>query len=151
MLVKYFDGEIKDEFKGTCKINALETVKKVQEHFDKFEIQEAGAEIICLVDATNKYVAENAPWTLAKEGKMEECGQVLTNVLEIMCVVSALIYPFCPNIAKSMSNQLHFDLNIKLNELTLNNLKTGKLITKEEIKHVFLRLDSEFADKTKNK
>src|SRR5574344_1160792 len=134
MLVKYFDGEVKENFKCANPIKALETVKKVQEHFDKFEIQEAGAEIICLVDATNKYVAENAPWTLAKEGKMEECGQVLTNVLEIMCVVSALIYPFCPNIAKSMSNQLHFDLNIKLNELTLNNLKTGKLITKDKKK-----------------
>src|SRR5574344_74540 len=149
MLVKYFDGEIKDEFKGTCKINALETVKKGQEHFDKFEIQEAGAEIIGLVDATNKYVAENAPWTLAKEGKMEECGQVLVNVLEIMCVVSALIYTFCPNIARDMAGKLKFDLKIKIDNLTDNNIKVGKLIEKEEIKPVFLRLDSEFADKKK--
>jgi len=148
MLVKYFDGGVNVQF-NNCPINPLETVKKVKELFDNYQVQEAGFEIISLVNATNKYVADNAPWTLAKEGKMDECGQVLVNVLEIMCVVSALIYPFCPNIAQEMARQLKFDLNIKLDDLTLNNIKTGKLIEKDEIKPVFLRLDSEFADKSK--
>ncbi|MCQ2790170.1 MAG: methionine--tRNA ligase, partial [bacterium] len=97
-----------------------------------------------------KYVADNAPWTLAKEEKMTECGQVLTNVLEIMCVVSSLIYPYCPNIAKDMATQLKYDINIKLDEINLENvISVGKLISKEEIKPVFLRLDSEFAKKDK--
>lgn len=149
MLIKYFDGEVKPEFKGKCDIDALSVVKKVKDHFDNYAIQEAGAEIISLVDLTNKYVAEKAPWTLAKEGKMTECGQVLLNVLEIMSIVTALIYPFCPNIAKEMAKQLKFDLNTKLDDLTLNNIKAGKIIEKDEIKPVFLRLDSEFADKNK--
>lgn len=149
MLVKYFDGEVKAEFKSDCDLfkTAKETIEKVKTHFDNFAVQEAGVEIISLVDLTNKYVAEKAPWTLAKEEKMVECGQVLVNVLEIMCIVSALIYPFCPNIAKDMAAQLKFDLNKKLDELTLDNLKPGNLISKDEIKPVFLRLDSEFADK----
>lgn len=150
MLIKYFDGEVKEEFKGECSINALETAEKVKEHFNNYEIQEAGNEIISLVDITNKYVADNAPWALAKEEKWVECGQILVNVLEVMCVVSALIYPFCPNIAKEMAKQLQFDLNIKLDNLTLNNIKTGKLIEKDEIKPVFLRLDSEFATNKKS-
>lgn len=149
MLVKYFDGEIKPEFKTSCQINALETAEKVKKLFDNYEIQEAANEIISLVDLTNKYVADNAPWTLAKEEKLTECGEVLTNVLEIMCIVSALIYPFCPNIAKEMARQLKFNLDIKLDDLTSNNIKVGKLIEKDEIKPVFLRLDSEFADKGK--
>jgi len=149
MLVKYFDGEIKPEFKGHNPINALETVQKVKNMFDGYEISEAAFEIISLVNLTNKYVADNAPWTLAKEEKMTECGQVLTNVLEVMTIVTALIYPYCPNIAKSMASQLKFDLDVKLDALTSNNLKVGKLIEKDEIKPVFLRLDSEFADKTK--
>lgn len=149
MLVKYFDGEIKPEFRGDNPINALETIEKVKKLFDNYEIQEVGNEIISLVNLTNKYVADNAPWTLAKEEKWVECGQVLINVFEIMCIVSALIYPFCPNIAKEMAKQLKFDLNIKLDDLSLNNIKIGKLIEKDEIKPVFLRLDSEFADKGK--
>ena len=153
MLVKYFDGGVNGEFIGKCsqlsEIKPLETIDKVKKCFDNFEIQEAAFEIISLVNLTNKYVADNAPWTLAKEGKMSECGEVLVNVLEIMCVVSALIYPYCPNIAKEMARQLKFDLNIKLDDLTCGNIKVGKLISQEEIKPVFLRLDSEFAEKGK--
>lgn len=149
MLVKYFDGEVKPEFKGKCNINPLETAEKVKKLFDNYEIQEAANEIFLLGDLTNKYVEDNAPWALVKEGKMDECGQVLVNVLEIMCVVSALIYPFCPNIAKEMAKQLKFDLDVKLDNLTVDNIKIGKLIEKEDIKPVFLRLDSEFATNKK--
>lgn len=155
MLVKYFDGEVKKEFKSNNELFkvAKATIENVQESFDRYEIQEAAQEIISLVDLTNKYVADKAPWTLAKNiddgEKMTQCGQVLVTVLEIMCVVSALIYPYCPNIAKEIAKQLKFDLNIKLDNLTLDNIKVGKLIEKEDIKPVFLRLDSEFADKGK--
>ena len=142
MLVKYFDGEIKPEFDvneneavaGSLSLLqiARNKIDLVKSHFDNFEIAEAGNEIIQLVDMTNKYVTDNAPWTLAKEEKMLECGQVLTTVLEIMCVVSALIYPYCPNIAQRMASQLSFDLkSVKLDNLSTKNLKTGKLISKE--------------------
>ena len=151
MLVKYFDGDIKPEFLGKNELadQAIETIKAVKHHFDYFEIAEAGQKIIELVDITNKYVTDNAPWTLAKEGNMEKCGVVLTNVLEVMCVITSLIYPFCPNIAQAMSEQLSFDLNTKLDDLTCSNLKSGHLIDKENIKPVFLRMDSELADKSK--
>ena len=162
MLVKYFDGEVKAEFKlsghpelvsgsNSLMKKALGTVQIVKNHFDNFELAEAGLEIISLVDATNKYVQDNAPWTLAKEEKMVECGQVLTNVLDIMCIIAALIYPYCPNIARDMARQLSFDLSTKLDDLTTDNIKIGKLISKEDIKPVFLRLDSELADKSSKK
>ncbi len=82
---------------------------------------------------------------------MTECGQVLATVLEVMCVVSSLIYPYCPNIAADMAKQLSYDLSTKLENLTTSNLKTGKLISKEDIHPVFLRVDSELADKSKAK
>ncbi len=160
MLVKYFDGEVKEEFdvdrnelvagsKSLLQV-AKNKIDLVKSHFDSFEISEAGNEILQLVDMTNKYVTDNAPWTLAKEEKMTECGQVLTTVLEVMCVVSALIYPYCPNIAERMASQLSFDLkSVKLDKLSGKNIKTGKLISKEDIKPVFLRMDSELADKSK--
>ena len=152
MLVKYFEGDIKPEFLGKNELaeKALETVKAVKHHFDYFEVQEAAQKIIELVDATNKYVTDNAPWTLAKEGNMERCGVVLTNVLQVMTVIASLIYPYCPNIAKSMAEQLSYDLSIKLDDITCDSLKAGHLIDKENIKPVFLRMDSELADK-KNK
>jgi len=160
MLVKYFDGEVKTEFDvnenelvaGSRSLlqAAKNKIDLVKSRFDNFEIAEAGNEIIQLVDMTNKYVTDNAPWTLAKEDKMSECGQVLTTVLEVMCIVTALIYPYCPNIAQRMASQLSFDLkNAKLDTLGSKNIKAGKLISKEDIKPVFLRIDSELADKSK--
>ena len=151
MLVKYFDGDIKPEFLGQNELaeKALETVKAVKHHFDYFEVQEAAQKIIELVDIANKYVTDNAPWTLAKEGQMERCGVVLTNVLQVMTVIASLIYPYCPNIAQAMSEQLSYDLNVKLDDITCDSLKAGHLIDKENIKPVFLRMDSELADKKK--
>ena len=64
-------------------------------------------------------------------------------------LISSLIYPYCPNIAKSMAQQLKYDINTKLDDIKINNIKTGKLTSKEEITPVFLRIDSELADKKK--
>jgi len=153
MLVKYFDGDIKSEFKVESELSKLAEVviKDVMHHFDYYEIQEAGQKIMGLVDAANKYITDSEPWTLAKNGELEKCGQVLTSVLDVMCVVSSLIYPYCPNIANDMANQLSYDLNTKLTNLTANNLAIGHLIDKTNIHPVFLRLDSELADKSQKK
>ena len=151
MLVKYFEGDIKPEFLGKNELEqqALETVKAVKHHFDYFEVQEAAQKIIELVDITNKYVTDNTPWTLAKEGQMDKCGIVLTNVLQVMTVIASLIYPYCPNIAKAMSEQLSYDLSTKLDNITCKRINAGHLIDKENIHPVFLRMDSELADKKK--
>ena len=120
-------------------------------HFDYYEVQEAGQKIMMLVDAANKYITDSEPWTLAKNGEMNKCGQVLTSVLDIMCIVSSLIYPYCPNIAKDMATQLSYDLTNKLTNLKSDNLPVGHLIDKADIHPVFLRLDSELADKSQKK
>ena len=72
-------------------------------------------------------------------------------MIDIMCIISALIYPYCPNIAANMAKQLSFDLQTKLDDLAVDNIKCGKLIEKEDIKPVFLRVDSELADKSAKK
>lgn len=162
MLVKYFDGEVKEEFfvtknpervEGSLSLikESIGKIKVIENHFNHFEIAEAALEIMSIVDAANKYVTDNAPWTLAKEEKMSECGQVLTTVLEVMCIISSLIYPYCPNIASEMAKQLSYDITKKLDDITTDEIKAGKLITKEEIKPVFLRVDSELADKSAKK
>ena len=68
-----------------------------------------------------------------------------------MCAVSSLIYPYCPNIAQNMAEQLKYNLDTFYDDITFNNIKEGKLISKDEIKPVFLRLDSEFAPKSAKK
>ena len=125
----------------------MAAISKVKEHFDRVELAEAAAEIINTVDIANKFVNDNAPWTLAKEGKIDECGRVLYSIFDLMCKVAVLIYPYCPNIASNMARQLKINIDTKLDDLTPKMVKEGKLIEKSEIQPVFLRLDSEFAVK----
>ena len=48
-----------------------------------------------------------------------------------------------------MAEQLSYDINTKYDDLKFDNIKNGKLIEKDQITPVFLRIDSEFADKSK--
>ena len=161
MMVKYFDGEIKSEFVTSSDNElaklALETVEVVKTKFDKMELAEAANAIRNLADTANKYVNDNAPWGLAKEEKMTECANVLYNVLETMRYIAVLLFPYCPNICQEIWKQLGFENSIETVKLTdtsfLNwgGLKVGKTIVKENIKPVFLRMDSEIAGDTKKK
>ena len=65
MLVKYFDGEVKAEFKSENPLakKALGTVQIVKNHFDNFELAEAGLTMLIVThemtfarDVANKVV-----------------------------------------------------------------------------------------------
>ena len=153
MLVKYFDGEMKEEFYTSSDSTIAQLANKAKENvenkFDRFEIAEAADEIVLLADNLNKYVNDTAPWGLAKEGKMAECANVLYDVLETMHYIAVLISPFCPNIADDILSQLNIEKDYKLENLKWQSIKIGKIIEKENIKPVFLRLDSEIAGASK--
>lgn len=158
MLVKYFDGEIKPEFitneNNELAVLTEKTKQVVPEKFDACALSEAAEAIINLVDSSNKYINEKTPWGLAKEEKMTECGQVLYNVLEALRQVSVMIYPFTPNIAQDMREQLGLSgrvEDVKYDELKWGGLQAGKIASAETVKPVFLRLDSEIAGAEKKK
>ncbi len=156
MLVKYFDGEIKPEFvtskDDSIAILAQNTLNTVKEKLDGYEVSEAAFAIVEFSNSVNKYVTDNAPWTLAKEEKMLECGKVLYNTLQAMQYIALLLYPYCPNISKDILNQLSLEESFMLDILEWGALKSGKITEQDKIKPVFLRLDSEFAqDKKKGK
>lgn len=156
MLVKYFDGEIKPEFitssDNEIAKEALKTVELVKTRFDKYEAAEAAQEIVNFSNTVNKYVNDTAPWGLAKEGKMEECAQVLYNVLESMRFIAALLAPYTPNISQDIYEQLNRSekaTDVILDSLKWGEIPAGKITEKEKIKPVFLRLDSEIAGASK--
>ncbi len=160
MLVKFFDGNILPEavteIQGNQLAELTEKAKQlVVQKFDNYELSEAAEAVVGLVDNANKYINEQEPWTLAKdETKKIELAQLLYNVLETLRQVSVLIYPFIPNIAQDMWEQLRQEgrvSDVLLSDLVWGGLKVGKITSKENIKPVFLRLDSELAgDKKKN-
>ena len=157
MLVKYFDGEIRPEFKvysqdeistaaKDISIKADEMIESVKEKFDTFQITEAASEIVKFADTVNKFVNDTAPWSLAKEEKIDECAKVLYTVLEAMHFIAVAIYPYCPNISADIFEQLSLKgASFKFDDLKWGDLHEGIITEKSKIKPVFLRLDSEFA------
>ncbi|MGN0015036.1 MAG: methionine--tRNA ligase, partial [Candidatus Gastranaerophilaceae bacterium] len=155
MLVKYFDGEIKQEFieeNNIIEQEGQKAIANIQKLFDGYQVSEAANIIVEFANKVNKYVADNAPWTLAKEEKMLQCGQVIYNVLEAARKIAVMLYPFCPNISKEIFDQLSAEMNVDYNEINNYRLKAGKITEKEKIHPVFPRMDSELAqDKKKAK
>lgn len=160
MLLKYFDGNITPEIITSKENNVLagsceETIQKVKAAFNDYKIHEAAEIVISLVDSANKYLNEKSPWTLAKNPEnITLCGQILYDVLETLRITSVLISPFVPNIAQEISTQLSIEVDtskIQLDDLNWGGLKEGFIASKETIKPVFLRLDSEIAGAEKKK
>lgn len=160
MLVKYFDGNVLPEA-VTCPQDsklaemAKNTKQSVIENINNYQLAAAAEAIINLVDIANKYINEQAPWALAKnEDTRIQCAQVLYNVLETLRQVSVLIYPYVPNIARDMWEQLGLQgqvSSILLDNLNWGGLQAGKIASKDSIKPVFLRMDSELAGEKKKK
>ncbi len=86
------------------------------------------------IRAMNKYVDEQAPWALAKNGRTERLGTVLRTLLENMYKVAYLLWPVMPDASSTMQAQLGRPQG-DFSEATLNDvikyrmhLRTGSSI-----------------------
>lgn len=156
MLVKYTGGQMPkpsqtSELASMCE----EARQKVLEEFDQYQLGSAAEAVIRLVDAANKYVNDQTPWSKAKnEDTKEEALTVLYDVLETLRWTSYLIEPFTPNLAQKIREQLHLDSSCcveSLDELAWGGLSENIVIEKANIKPIFLRIGSELAGDKKKK
>lgn len=97
------------------------------------------------IRAMNKYVDEQAPWALAKNGETERLGTVLRTLLENMYKVAYLLWPVMPSSSATMQAQLGRPQS-HLSEAALNDvlryrmhLRTGLEIASAS--NLFPRLD----------
>lgn len=83
------------------------TVENVEKLMDHFELSSSAAEIWKLVNATNKYIEETAPWSLAKdESKKDRLGTVLYSMAEALRICTVLCTPFMPGLPEKVWIQL---------------------------------------------
>ena len=58
-------------------------VPKAIKAYEDLDFQAAGEAALQIARAGNKYMDENAPWSLFKDGKIEEGSHVLLSILEV--------------------------------------------------------------------
>ncbi|MDX8404163.1 MAG: class I tRNA ligase family protein, partial [Mariprofundaceae bacterium] len=149
MLNKYNDGVLGDvgeeEVCDRALIaDAVGMQDKVDELLNRQAFHLALERISSVVRHGNRYVEENAPWALAKEGNEARLNTVLYNLVETLRLVALQLAPFMPEKVEAMLSQIMaFDVNAS--DLMFHDLggwgylKSGHQCKKPE--PVFPRMD----------
>ncbi|MBW4673804.1 MAG: methionine--tRNA ligase [Desmonostoc geniculatum HA4340-LM1] len=96
--------------------NPLKTIglrlgEQVKQTYEQLAFNQACESILLLVQASNKFIDEQAPWSLYKQGQQQEVEKVLYAVLESVRLAAYLLSPIIPNISSDIYRQLGFGIN----------------------------------------
>ncbi|MBE0478422.1 methionine--tRNA ligase [Candidatus Aerophobetes bacterium] len=150
LVVKHFQAKVPrpgkinaqdDELKG--KIDSLPD--NLQNFMDRLSFSQAFDSIWEVVRGANLYLDRCAPWRLVKKGETERMGSVLYNVLEIIRILTVVLFPFIPRGAEKMWKQLGME-DILSEQKLKDAVKWGKLPFALEVKKpepVFPRIKEE--------
>jgi methionyl-tRNA synthetase len=105
---KYFGGTIPtpEALDAGLRQIATDAVAGYAAALERFDWGAALESVWTLVRATNKYLDEKAPWTLAKNGETGAMHTVVYNALEATRLAAYLLTPVLPYAAQEIANQL---------------------------------------------
>jgi methionyl-tRNA synthetase len=113
MLAGYCSGRIPspgeaNDIDRQLSTRALELLNSLRSKVGFFKLNQAVEEILELVRATNRYVEQNKPWQLAKDGSGERLGTVLYYATEAIRWISVLLWPIMPSRCAEIRRQIGF-------------------------------------------
>jgi len=111
MLHKYRDGRLGEvgeerEIDRALLARVECTQQAVEKAMARQAFHVALEQINALVRFGNRYVEENAPWQLARQGGQARLDTVLYHLVEALRLIAVLLSPFMPNRCTSMLTQL---------------------------------------------
>ncbi len=112
MSKKYFEGKVQPRNPEDPADAALATAftnarSELETHIDNLAFHRALGSIWKAIDAANKYVADQAPFKLAKdEAQRPRVGAILHNCVEALRVSAQLVAPFLPESAEKIGEAL---------------------------------------------
>ena len=112
MVQKYFDGQLPQDQQADPMDEDLVQLAaglrgKYEAEMERFQFQNALAEVFKLISRANKYIDETAPWILAKEeANRPRLARVLYNLLESIRIAAAFLTPFMPNTVQAICQRI---------------------------------------------
>ena len=112
MVEKYFGGTLPTQRLDT---NADDDLKQMvstlrdryEAEMEHFQFQNALEQVFKTIQRANKYIDENAPWTLAKDpANRARLATVMYNLLETVRICAVLLTPFIPDSAEKIFDQI---------------------------------------------
>jgi len=101
----------KIEANNTLKSLGLNLSDRVARAYEDLNFSKACEEIFTLIRASNKFIDEQAPWSLYKQKKQSEVERVLYAVLESVRLSAYLLSPIIPNLSGKIYQQLGFAID----------------------------------------
>ncbi|NMG10245.1 methionine--tRNA ligase [Brasilonema sp. UFV-L1] len=117
MVKKYCAGNVPPvtnqdiPFEHPLKSIGLRLGEQVTNAYEALAFNQACEAILSLVQASNKFIDEQAPWSLYKQGQQQALEQVLYAVLESVRLAAYLLSPVIPDISSDIYQQLGFGIN----------------------------------------
>ncbi|MBW4695033.1 MAG: methionine--tRNA ligase [Lyngbya sp. HA4199-MV5] len=84
---------------------------RVAQAYQSLAFSQACEEILNLVKAGNKYIDDQAPWSLHKQGHEQAVEQILYTVLESVRLAAYLLAPITPTLSTTIYQQLGFGID----------------------------------------
>ena len=115
MVEKYFGGTLPAERESSDADDDLKQMAstlrdRYQAEMEHFQFQNALEQVFKTIQRANKYIDENAPWTLAKDqGNRARLAAVMYNLLETVRICAVLLTPFIPDSAEKIFGQIGAD------------------------------------------
>ncbi len=78
------------------------------DYMARLEFSKAIEHLLLILNEANRYINDQKPWALFKEGKNAEGAQVLRTSLELIRTVAPLLHPFCPTLTNKIWDQLGY-------------------------------------------
>jgi methionyl-tRNA synthetase len=154
MTNKYFDGLVPASQHAKAGALHTEGAVEVRAHYEAFDFQKAADLVLQLVDWANKEINDKEPWTLFKEEKHAELGDLMYVVLETLRQVAIMLSPITPVLSDEIWSQLGYqaalsELSPRWDDLANACIPPGQRVNLQG--PILPRLDSELAGAAKKK
>ena len=112
MAEKYFGGTLPTERERSDADDDLKQMAstlrdRYETEMEHFQFQNALEQVFKTIQRANKYIDENAPWTLAKDpANRARLATVMYNLLETIRICAVLLTPFIPDSAEKIFDQI---------------------------------------------
>ncbi|MBW1604809.1 methionine--tRNA ligase [Lactobacillus sp. Sy-1] len=152
MINKYEGGTVPEfksgvtEFDGTLETVAADSITEFNEKMNSVHFADALAAVWKLVAATNKYIDQTEPWTLAKSDGADDkaaLAAVMAHLAASLRVIALLVSPIMTQAPKKIFEQLGLPLDsLTLTDLKIADLPANTKVIKKGVP-IFPRLDVE--------
>jgi len=108
-------------------------LKKIEKHFENYEIDRALAEIFTFVDVCNEYIQKTKPWEAKSEKEIKQSQKILYELSDSIKTAAILLWPFIPQTSEKIAKTFNFNISFKdlKKPIKVSKIKKAEILFKK--------------------